>query len=96
MSSQFRTNVPLSYVPLSVDNYELRYYLAKATYNITKSLSLAAGYAFEKYVYDDAQYNGYKFVPTSSTGATLGYLTGAYGNPDYEANIFFFNAAHRF
>ena len=74
----------------NMDNYQLTYFLARTTYNITKSLSLAAGYAYEKYVYDDAQYNGYNY--------TIGgnFLTGAYNNPSYEANIVFLSGAYRF
>jgi MtrB/PioB family decaheme-associated outer membrane protein len=77
-------------------SYETRYYLAKVIYGVTKSLSLSAGYAYEKYIYDDAQYNGYSYLPTSATGATLGYLTGAYNAPSYEAHVVFLGVAFRF
>jgi hypothetical protein len=63
---------------------------------LNQSLNFTAGWAYEKYVYDDAQYNGYNYVPTSSTGSTLGYLTGAYNNPSYRANVVFFSAAYKF
>ncbi len=80
----------------NLDSYTLQYYLAKLTYDIGKGLSVAAGYAYEKYRLDDAQINGYTFIPKSSTGSTLSYLTGAYSNPNYSANIFFMSAAYRF
>jgi len=74
----------------------LSYFLVKATYNPIKALSLSLGYAYEKYVYDDAQYNGYQYAPLSSTGGTLGYLTGAYANQNYRANIYFASASYLF
>jgi MtrB/PioB family decaheme-associated outer membrane protein len=80
----------------SLDSYTLRYFLIKATYNPIKSLSLSLGYAYEKYVYDDGQFNGYQYVPLSSTGATLGYLTGAYANQNYRANVYFASASYLF
>ncbi len=78
------------------DKYRLSYFLGKATYNFTKNLSLALAYAYEKYKYDDAQYNGYLFLPTNAAGTTLDFLTGAYANPDYEAHILFLSAAYKF
>jgi len=80
----------------NLDNYTLTYFLAKATYNPIKSLSISLGYVYEKYIYDDAQYNGYQYVPTSSTGGNLGFLTGAYANQNYRANIYFASASYLF
>ena len=80
----------------SLDNYSLNYFLVKATYNPIKALSLSLGYAYEKYNYDDAQFNGYQYAPLSSTGGTLGYLTGAYANQNYRANIYFASASYLF
>ncbi len=78
------------------DSYTLNYFLAKATYNPIKPLALSFGYAYEKYKYDDAQFNGYQNVPMSATGGLLGFLTGAYANPDYRAHIFFVTASYLF
>jgi hypothetical protein len=80
----------------SLDNYRLTYYLAKVTYNPIKPLSLALAWAYEEYKYDDAQLNGYQYVPLSSTGSTLGFLTGAYANQDYRANIIFGSLSYLF
>ena len=77
----------------NLDNYTLNYFLAKVTYNPIKHLSLSLGYAYEDYSYDDAQLNGYKYVPTSSTGSILSFLTGAYANQSYRANIWFASAS---
>jgi len=77
------------------DDYKLRYYLIKLTYNATKALSIAAGYAYEKYIYSDAQYNGYQYVP-ATTGTNGAYLTGAYNDPSYESHVVFFTISYRF
>ncbi len=80
----------------NLDNYTLDYFLAKATYQPFKLLSLSFGYAYERYKYDDAQLNGYQYVPMSATGGLLGFLTGAYANQNYRANIFFLTASYLF
>ncbi len=80
----------------TLDNYTLNYFLVKGTYNPIKSLSLSLGYVYEKYIYDDAQLNGYQYVPLSSTGGILGFLTGAYANQNYRANIYFASASYLF
>ena len=80
----------------NLDNYRLTYYLAKVTYTPIKPLALSFAWSYEEYKYDDAQLNGYSHVPTSSTGAILGFLTGAYANQDYRANIFFASASYLF
>jgi len=55
-----------------------------------ESLAFTLGWAYEKYVYDDAQYNGYQYAPGTA------YLTGAYANPNYRANVYFLSAAYKF
>ena len=77
------------------DNYKLRYYLIKLTYNATKALSIAVGYAYERYIYSDAQYNGYLYVP-ATTGTSGAYLTGAYNDPSYESHVVFLTISYRF
>jgi hypothetical protein len=80
----------------SLDSYTLRTFLVKATYNPIKSLSLSLGYVYEKFTYDDGQFNGYQYTPVSSTGGTLGYLTGAYANQNYRANVYFASVSYLF
>jgi hypothetical protein len=79
----------------NLDDYKLRYYLIKLTYNATKASSIAVGYAYEKYIYNDAQYNGYQYVP-GTTGTNGAYLTGAYSDPSYESHVVFVTASYRF
>ncbi len=77
------------------DDYRLSNYMVKVVYDMSKSFSCTVGWAYEKYVYDDAQYNDYQYVPgTSGTGGA--YLTGAYQNPSYRTNVFFLSAAYKF
>ena len=77
------------------DDYSLRYYLAKITYEPTAALSCSIGYAYEKFIYDDAQYDGYQYVP-ATTGTNGAYLTGAYKDPSYEAHIVFLNVSYKY
>ena len=77
------------------DDYRLHYFLIKLTYNATKALSVSAGYAYEKYDYNDAQYNGYNYVP-ATTGTNGAYLTGAYNDPSFESHVVFLNISYRF
>jgi MtrB/PioB family decaheme-associated outer membrane protein len=77
------------------DGYKLSYFIIKLSYNVTKALSFAAGYAFEKYDYNDAQYDGYQYV-TATTGSNGAYLTGAYNNPSYESHVGFVTLSYRF
>lgn len=74
--------------------YSLRF---TAVYNWSDSLAMRAGYAYERYNYSDAQLNSYQYYasPTSS-GGSEGYLTGAYANPSYSANIVFIALAYQF
>ncbi len=72
------------------DGYKLSCFFIRLSYNVTKSLSVAAGYAYEKYDYNDAQYDGYQYV---TSGA---YLTGAYNNPSYESHVGFVTLSYRF
>lgn len=79
----------------NLDDYKLRYYLIKLTYNATKALSTAVGYAYEKYIYSDAQYDGYQYVP-ATTGTNGAFLTGAYYDPSYESHVVFVTVSYRF
>jgi len=92
LNTRTQDNIDIS----NLDNYRITYWLAKVTYNPIKSLSLALAWAYEEYKYDDAQLNGYSPVPTSSTGSILGFLTGAYANQDYRANIVFGSLSYLF
>jgi MtrB/PioB family decaheme-associated outer membrane protein len=63
------------------DDYKMTTLEAKAVYAFAEKLDFTLGYIYEKYKYEDLQYDGYEYVPSGS------YLTGAYADHDYEANI---------
>ena len=67
----------------------------KLVYDATKNWSFYAGYVHEKYVYEDAQYDGYQFVPATA-GTNGAYLTGAYQDPSYRADIVFFGVTYKY
>jgi hypothetical protein len=52
---------------------------------VTPKTELTLGYAYEKYNYKDAQFDGYQY--TVGSGTTTSYLAGIYAFPDYQANI---------
>jgi len=74
-------------------SYKKESYMVKFLYNLTAAASLTAGYAYEKYSVSDAQYDGY--VYTLGNPPTT-YLTGAYANPDYKANVVFLGINYQF
>jgi len=79
------------------DDYRLKAYLVKATYNLTKSLSFTVGGAYEKFRYKDAQVDGYQYLNTiPGTGTNSAYLTGAYRAPSYSGSIVFLGASYKF
>jgi MtrB/PioB family decaheme-associated outer membrane protein len=77
------------------DKYSLQSYLVRLNYDATKNWTFHVGYVHEKYDYDDAQYDGYQFVP-ATTGTNGAYLTGAYMDPSYSADIVFLGASYKF
>jgi MtrB/PioB family decaheme-associated outer membrane protein len=64
------------------DTYRVDNYVAKLTYQMTKTVALTATYAYESFSYDDSQYSNYNYIPSAA-----GYLTGVYGNPDYKVHV---------
>jgi MtrB/PioB family decaheme-associated outer membrane protein len=72
------------------DDYTLKSYKLQLTYNATVHWTFSAGYIFEKYNYDDDQYNGYIYKP----GSTV--LSGAYADPDYRADMGFLTVRYKF
>jgi len=76
------------------DDYTLYYFKIKAVYNFTKSLSASIGYAYERFKYSDAQLDNYNFTPTGGTNAA--FLTGAYKDQSYKANLVFGGVTYKF
>jgi hypothetical protein len=78
------------------DDYRQDSYMIKAVYNVVKGLSLTVGYAYERFKYKDAQYEGFRYIigafPANNTAA----LTGAYIKPSYSTNLVFLGATYKF
>jgi hypothetical protein len=77
------------------DDYRKETFMAKAVYEMMKSVTLTAGYAYEKYKFSDAQLDDYQYV-ISQGGFTNTYLTGAFKDQDYKANVFFMGVTYKF
>ena len=81
------------------DSYKLYSFGIKTVYSFTKSLSAMVGYAYQRFWYSDAQLNNYQFVnpPGGPVAGTNGaYLTGAYNNQTYRANLVFGGVSYKF
>ncbi len=81
------------------DDYTLYSFKIKAVYNFTKFFSASVGYAYERLKYNDAQLDGYQFVnpPGGPVAGTNGaYLTGAYKDQSYRANLIFGGMSYKF
>jgi MtrB/PioB family decaheme-associated outer membrane protein len=72
------------------DDYKLRLYKIEAIYYATKSMTVSLGYAYAGYDYSDAELDNYEFLPAGA------FLTWAYKDQSYSANIVFFRVAYNF
>jgi len=76
-------------VPMgSWDDTKRTQFNLKGVYSFSKAISFTAGYAYEKYEYADAQYDGYRYTIPAATRQDS-YLNGIYAYPQYKANIFY-------
>jgi len=91
--------VPASVVrPVAItlfDDYERTSLSVKAIFALNKSWSITGGYAYEKFDYQDEQYDGYRYTIPAANRADS-YLNGFYANPQYKANIIYAMATYRF
>ena len=74
------------------DDYRRQAVSVKAVYNVSKPLTVTGGYAYEQYKYSDTQLNGYQYAPPVSPL----YLTGAFKDSSYNANVVYVTAAYKF
>lgn len=75
------------------DDYKKSTFMGKIIYNASKSMTLSVGYAHERFKYNDAALDNYNYK-VSANGQN--YLTGAYSDPNYSANVVFASVAYRF
>ncbi len=77
------------------DDYTLYSFKIKAVYHFTKFVSASIGYAYERFKYSDAQLDGYNFTPDGAATNTA-FLTGAYKDQSYKANLIFGGLTYKF
>jgi len=71
----------------------------KAIYAYDKNWSFTAGYAYEKWRYNDAAHDGYQYTvpfPGVTTNTAQSYLNGYLAFTNYNANIFYLLATYKF
>ncbi|MGZ6208362.1 MAG: MtrB/PioB family outer membrane beta-barrel protein [Syntrophales bacterium] len=78
------------------DDYTLYTFSIKAVYNFTKSLAAMIGYAYERFWYSDAQLDNYNFAPAGPPTSNAAFLTGAYKDQTYRANVVFGGVSYKF
>jgi MtrB/PioB family decaheme-associated outer membrane protein len=80
------------------DDYIFYCFKIKTVYHFTKSLLASLGYAYERFKYSDAQLDNYQFAPTGpgTSDSNRAYLTGAYKDQSYKANLVFAGVAYQF
>jgi hypothetical protein len=82
------------------EDYTLYGFKIKTIYYFTKSLTASLGYAYERFKYRDDQLEGYiftpGFVPLDPQQTNRAYLTGAYKDPSYKANMVFGGLTYKF
>lgn len=96
----YLTAIPASYTQDSLDlsnwdDYRKESVAVKTSYNLSKMLSLAIGYAYEKFKYSDAAITGYAYY-YSTANTNPNYFTGAYSAPSYYANVVFAAVTYKF
>ncbi len=77
------------------DDYRKWSVKIKTIYQFTKSLSASVGYVYERFRYSDVQLDNYQFVPAAA-GTNGAYLTGAFKDLSYKANIVFGGMTYKF
>lgn len=67
----------------------------KGIYALSKQWSVTGGYAYEKFSYKDAQFDGYRYVITAASRADS-YLNGYMANPNFNNSIFYGMVSYKF
>lgn len=77
-----------------VEDYDLHQVEAKCLYTFSENLKMTLGYLYEKLDYADDQYDDYNNFKVGSFDSY--YLSGAYADNDYEANIGYLKLSYLF
>ena len=87
--------VPLVNIP-NVDDIKIHTLNLKGTFKATRSIDVTAGYAYEKYDFDDQQFANYSYVVPGSSANARSYLSGLYAFPNHKTNVFYAFVTFRF
>ena len=71
----------------------------KGIHGYDKNWSFTLGYAYERWRYSDAGYNGYQYTvpfPGVTTNTSQSYLNGYLAFNNYNANIVYLQATYKF
>lgn len=79
----------------SYGDYRKQTISARVRYNAVKDLKFTLGYSYEKLDTSDSLYQGYQYV-TITDGFPSTYLSGAYKDNSYRANIVYLKASYTF
>lgn len=77
------------------DDYKKHSLSTKIKYNFKDKFNIILGYMFQKFTYNDTQFDGYQYI-MPVTGTTNTYLTGAYKDESYKANVIYLKAIYKF
>lgn len=80
----------------NVDDVKIHTVSLKGVYKATPAIDVTGGYAYEKYQFNDSAWNNYANVVAGGTPNQRSILTGAYGFPDYKANIVYVMLTYHF
>ena len=92
-SNDFNTSFAPSVAPTNVtalDDYKKHTVNAKLTYALSKAASLDVGYIYENLKYVDDAYSNYTYIVGTN------YLSGAYANTSYNANVVYTKLSFKF
>jgi MtrB/PioB family decaheme-associated outer membrane protein len=77
------------------DDTKRKSFTLKGVYDLTKTMRITGGYAFEKYEYSDSQTDGYRYIVAGSSNQNS-YLNGFNARPQYRTNILYAVFHYRF
>jgi MtrB/PioB family decaheme-associated outer membrane protein len=77
------------------DDYTRQTISARLKYDHSKDLALVFGYLYSQFRWNDDQFRGYQYV-MPVTGAVNTYLSGAYTDQTYKANIYYLKVLYKF
>ncbi len=78
------------------DDYKKTALSVRVNYHFSKKLSIFAGYAYEKYTYNDVAYDNYLYTYNAGATTSTSYLTGYGKESSYKANLLFAGLIYRF